>query len=193
MLAAIALVVSLVGSERAQSLASRSRVTAEVTAWIVVKAASVRALDAVAAPMMILAMVAWTMGIQRLFAKGAVVSREEWRPNHGEMATALYLIACAAVVEEFVFRGVVLSAVSFYTSVGWGLGISAVLFGLLHFEKGFGGALVVMGYGAILGGGLVLGCSLLACVVAHAAGNALALFLPRTLVGVEEPESDSQQ
>jgi membrane protease YdiL (CAAX protease family) len=131
-------------------------------------------------------MIAWTVGVQLVVGRGKTFSHTEWRPARRQVGVALYLISSAAIAEEAIFRGIVLPATAYYTGTLWGLAISSLLFGLVHFEKGRWGQFVAAGYGAILGGGLLVGSSLLACVLAHAAANALAFFLPGKLVGVED-------
>jgi membrane protease YdiL (CAAX protease family) len=178
-LAVAGLVATLFRSARIQALVSRTSLGAHVSEWLVSKASGARPVDILFVVAMIILMVVWTAVLQRVFAHRGAVSGAEWRPEtSGQVSMALYLVIAASVVEEVVFRGIVLPAGVYYLGTYWGLAGSAVLFALLHFEKGRLGQLVVLGYGLILGGGLLLGSSLLACVLAHAGGNALAFFLP---------------
>jgi len=191
LLAVIGFVVALFHSTRVQALVSRTSPGAHVAEWLAAKALAARPVDALFALVMIGMMVGWTVLCQGVFARGGAVSRAEWRPGVSRRANvALYLIVSASVVEEVVFRGIVMSAASYYLGTFGGLATSAVFFGLLHFEKGCLGQLVVIGYGMILGGGLLLGSSLLACVVAHAGGNALAFYSPERLVGLGSRSED---
>jgi len=177
-------VVALFHSARVQALVSGTRLGVHVSEWLVSKLFAVGPFDVLFIVVMVGLMIGWTVVVQLVVARGGAVSREEWRPGSpGGAWWALYLVVAASVVEEVVFRGIALSAGAYYLGTLGGLATSAVLFGLLHFEKGPLGQLVAMGYGMILGGGLLLGSSLLACIVAHAGGNALAFFLPERLVG----------
>jgi len=178
------LVVALFHSARVQALVSNTRLGVHVSEWLVSKLSAGRPFDVLFVAVMVGLMIGWTVVVQLVVARGGAVSRAEWRPGvSGGVWVALYLVVAASVVEEIVFRGIVLSAGAYYLGTLGGLATSAVLFGLLHFEKGPLGQLVAVGYGMILGGGLLLGSSLFACVVAHAVGNALAFFLPERLVG----------
>lgn len=181
----IGLLVAMLHSTRIQALVSRIPPGTPVMEWLAAKTFPERPSDILFPVAMIGLMIGWTVLVQIVFSRGGAVSRAEWRPGVSrEILVAFYLILSASIVEEVVFRGIALPAASCYLGTFGGLATSAVLFGLLHFEKGPLGQLVVVGYGAILGGGMLLGSSLLACIVAHAAGNTLALFLPQLLTGV---------
>lgn len=178
------LVVASLHSARVQALVSSTRLGVHVLEWIVSKLSTVGPLDILSVVVMVGLMIGWTVAVQWVFARGGPVSQAEWRPGvSGGTWVALYLVVAASVVEEIVFRGIVLSAASYYLGTFGGLAMSAVVFGLLHFEKGPLGQLVAVGYGVILGSGLLWGSSLFACIVAHAGGNALAFFLPERFVG----------
>lgn len=177
-------VVALLHSTRVQALFSSTGLGVHVSEWIVSKVSAARSFKILFVVVMVVLMIGWTVVVQWVFARGGAVSRAEWRPGaSGGTWVALYLVVTASVVEEIVFRGIALSAATYYLGTLGGLAASAVLFGLLHFEKGPLGQLAAVGYGVILGGGLLLGSSLFACVVAHAGGNALAFFLPERPVG----------
>jgi membrane protease YdiL (CAAX protease family) len=138
LLAIVALVLALVGSERIQALVSRSGTSSYVAAWVTSRSTSFRSVDIWVIPAMLALMIAWTVGVQLVVGRGQTVSHAEWRPTRRQIGVALYLILSSSVAEEAIFRGIVLPATAYYAGTLWGLAISSLLFGLVHFEKGGG-------------------------------------------------------
>mgnify|MGYP000275910818 CR=1 FL=1 len=85
---------------------------------------------------------------------------------------ALNLLIAAPVVEEIVMRGVVYTRIEKTAGTYTAIGLSALLFGLMHISVGG----IILAIGAILMG-LVFSVifaktkSLWACIIAHAAAN----------------------
>ena len=99
------------------------------------------------------------------------------------LGQAAAIALSSGVVEEVVFRGLVLMAASYLTqSVVLGLLLSSVLFGMVHRAPGREGVYwsVVAGLlGLLFGGLLLLTSSLLPPMAAHATHNAVALARQR--------------
>jgi membrane protease YdiL (CAAX protease family) len=110
------------------------------------------------------------------------------------VALLVAAVVAAPLVEEFVFRGVVLRGFLSRMPAAVAIGTQGVLFGVAHFDpvRGMGNIgllLVLSGVGVVLGGAAFLLRRLGPVVLAHAILNAVALALALTgaLDDVENP------
>ena len=96
--------------------------------------------------------------------------------NFGELGLYMFLISFSAgLCEEFFFRGMMLNAFENKLSKKWGVIISAVLFGVFHFNmQNLLGPIVL---GLVFGYIVQLTDSLWAGVLAHATNNGIAVIL----------------
>jgi len=96
--------------------------------------------------------------------------------NFGELGLYMFLISFSAgVCEEFFFRGMMLNAFENKLNKKWGVIISAVLFGVFHFNmQNLLGPIVL---GLVFGYIVQLTNSLWAGVIAHATNNGIAVIL----------------
>lgn len=96
--------------------------------------------------------------------------------NLGELTLYMFLISLSAgLCEEFFFRGMMLNAFESSINKKWGVILSAVLFGVFHFNmQNLLGPIVL---GIVFGYLVQLTDSIWAGVVAHAANNGTAVIL----------------
>ena len=101
----------------------------------------------------------------------------------GPKALILVLVAvvCAPLVEELFFRGLLLRSLQRRLGTGWGVAVSAVLFGLAHPQPLDTGAVVIVmagltAFAVVLALLAVKTGRLGASIVAHAAFNAISLI-----------------
>jgi membrane protease YdiL (CAAX protease family) len=98
------------------------------------------------------------------------------------VALLLLTVVAAPVVEEIVFRGMVLRALMSTMPVGAAVAVQGVLFGLAHVDpsRGIGNiglVILLSSVGCVLGGAAVLTRRLAAPMIAHAIVNALAMAI----------------
>ncbi|MEO6126692.1 MAG: CPBP family glutamic-type intramembrane protease [Ilumatobacteraceae bacterium] len=98
------------------------------------------------------------------------------------IAFAILAVICAPIVEELVFRGVVLRGLLSRTRVWVAVGIQGVLFGAAHIDpvrgmKNVGLVLVLSSVGVVLGGAALLFRRLAPSMIAHALLNTVALIV----------------
>lgn len=94
---------------------------------------------------------------------------------------AILAVICAPIVEELVFRGVVLRGLLSRTKVTVAVGVQGVLFGAAHIDpvrgmKNIGLVLVLSSVGVVLGGAAILLRRLAPSMIAHALLNTVALI-----------------
>lgn len=96
--------------------------------------------------------------------------------NGGEFALYFFLIAISAgICEEFFFRGMMMNAFEARLNKKWGAVISAILFGVFHFNmQNLFGPIVL---GLVFGYIVQLTDSIWAGVVAHTANNGIAVLM----------------
>ena len=96
--------------------------------------------------------------------------------DHYGVITALWIVAVAApVVEEFVFRGVLLRSFASHIGAGWANIVQAALFSAMHMN--LQAALVLFVLGLVLGTLARRSGSLLAPMLLHAAFNLIAALI----------------
>jgi len=106
--------------------------------------------------------------------------------ERGYVISLLVLAVVAApLVEEVVFRGLVLKSFLSVMRAPIAVGLQAVLFGLAHFDpvRGTGNiglVIVLSGAGAVLGGSAYLFRRIVPAVIAHAIINAVAMTVALT-------------
>lgn len=98
------------------------------------------------------------------------------------LALVLVAVVMAPVVEEIVFRGIVLRSLATAMPTPAAVVVQGVLFGAVHLRPGFGAgnlglALVLSAVGCVLGASAVLVRRLAPCMIAHALVNGLTLAL----------------
>jgi hypothetical protein len=99
----------------------------------------------------------------------------------GALQSAILTVGIAPVIEEFFFRGVVQQGLVTQLGVGWGVVVTALLFGLGHGAPGISAAAWLaaaagtFGYGVVLGWLRVWSGSILAPILLHAGLNAAGL------------------
>jgi uncharacterized protein len=104
------------------------------------------------------------------------------RDNTAIAALFISAVICAPIVEEALFRGVVMRGFLSKMAAVWAIGLQAVLFGTAHFDPDFGresiGLIIAL---TVAGIGLGLGCYLLRrlgpVIIAHAVMNAVAITI----------------
>jgi len=94
---------------------------------------------------------------------------------------AILAVICAPIVEELVFRGVVLRGLLSRSKAWVAVGIQGVLFGAAHIDpvrgmKNVGLVLVLSSVGVVLGGAALLFRRLAPSMIAHALLNTVALI-----------------
>lgn len=94
---------------------------------------------------------------------------------------AILAVVCAPIVEELVFRGVVLRGLLSRTTPWVAVGIQGVLFGCAHIDpvrglKNIGLVIVLSSVGVVLGGAAFLFRRLAPSMIAHALLNSVALI-----------------
>lgn len=95
---------------------------------------------------------------------------------------AILAVVCAPIVEELVFRGLVLRGLMSRVPVWGAVALQAVLFGCAHIDpvrglKNIGLVLVLACVGAVLGGAAYLLGRLAPTMIAHALVNTVALIV----------------
>lgn len=97
----------------------------------------------------------------------------------GALIALFAFVVVAPATEEIFFRGVLLPGLVVRHGPLWGLLLSALLFGAIHFDwAGFATASVA---GLILGAIRLRTSSLWPCLVLHASVNAVPLLVPRSV------------
>jgi hypothetical protein len=100
------------------------------------------------------------------------------RQAHGPLLVAFALIACAGapIFEELTFRGFIFNALLRYMPVWLAVTLSAVLFGLAHWQPGNAGAIVPLIFGgAVLAVVYYRSGSLVASMMTHGLFNAFTV------------------
>jgi hypothetical protein len=105
------------------------------------------------------------------------------------IALLVLAVVAAPLVEEIVFRGIVLKSFLSVMRAPLAIALQAVLFGLAHFDpvRGTGNVglvIVLSGAGAVLGGAAYLFRRIIPSVIAHAIVNAIAMTI--ALLGLAE-------
>lgn len=123
------------------------------------------------------ALVFWNHLYQWLVPVGDSITKGEWRPGTRlERGAAALLVLTTSFTEEILFRGIVYPAAAWFLGAGGGLVLSALVFSLVHSEKGVHGRIAVFVYGLLFGAPLLFGASLVVPILAHALLNAVAFF-----------------
>lgn len=89
---------------------------------------------------------------------------------------SIYFILCSSILEEMVFRGILLHGISYYSNPIIGIIFSSILFALVHRDKDRIIQLFVFILGILLSSILFLGGSLWACIIIHTVNNGIGLF-----------------
>ena len=108
-----------------------------------------------------------------------------------ERAVFAGLSLAAGVCEEVAYRGFALTTVAAFTGIGWAVGVTSLVFGILHAYQGWLGVARTASLGGLLAMGFVASGSLWAPMAAHVIldlvlGIVLAdrLMLPEERTGV---------
>lgn len=97
------------------------------------------------------------------------------------------LSVAAGTGEEFAYRGYSILLLTPIVGLGWAVGGTTMIFGVMHAYQGWFGILRTTAMGAILAGAFVLSGSLWPCIVAHTLIDLLAgLVLGDRLLTLEE-------
>lgn len=89
---------------------------------------------------------------------------------------SLLVSPTAGVVEEFVYRGFLMSFLWGYTGDGWvAAAISSAVFGLMHFYQGAWGVVRTGAVGFVFAAGVVMTGSLIPSIIAHTLVNMLGV------------------
>jgi len=117
------------------------------------------------------------------------------RTNREKLWAVLVIAPTAALCEEFLYRGFLLSVLShWFHSVEWGWALSSVAFGFAHTYQGASGTIRVMIMGALLAYPAVHLGSLYPSIAAHFLIDAVALVWlgPRFLGPPAQPQEGPQ-
>ena len=92
---------------------------------------------------------------------------------------SLYFVLSSSILEEIVFRGIILPGITYYSNPIIGIIFSSILFALVHRDKERIIQLFVFILGILLSSILFLGGSLWACIIIHAANNGIGFFFSK--------------